>query len=401
MPLTVFSTNLNHIARSLSFTNEPKAMPPGQILPAIEASKADIFEQLLLFDKINFKVYGESVLLPILINFFGLPALEALIEQKAIGFTLWTPMVGYMVNSIPGVDGLIHGTQSSPSHSDPQQSVELGLRNMTRPLLRSKRRGLTKKLVNLYELPSKQLAADARGYTKSAYNSGKLAKLGLDAPERPFDDLSQLDKGALTKHADRLMEYRYLLENDMTSFSSYDFFALFRDTTEKINAAHTVQSNFLELTTVEDIPDLKALRTQITNPLEALPKIRARRSATKFREWIEKASLYDNHSIRENYLAALEEGLGFFQTTSGRVIKTITVSSIGLAIGRQAGGLSAEVLGAGLSALAAPLVEPVTGIVWDQIDEFMFNGLTKGWTPRMFFNDLRDLPSAGLKIPSK
>jgi hypothetical protein len=382
--LTVFTTDLNRIARSAIFIDEPNAIPAAQIPSLFEAQKEEIFEQLLLFETINFKVYGENVILPLLLQFLGLKGLEELIEQGAFGFTLWTPMVGYMEANIPGIDTLIHGSQSDPVHCDPVRSVEMGLNALRRPLDRSVRRSLTKKLVKLYNVPRKNLPDEVAGLTRSAYASGKVRDNGMRSLSLPFDDLSIPEKKKLVGYADRLLEYKFLLENDMTSFSSYDFYTFFRDTAEKIHAAKTVTANFSELTSVEEFPDLKKLITQLHNPYGQLPKLRARRHAVKFREWIARASLYQNHSIKENYLAALEEGSGFFGSKKGRFVRTLAVTSMGMAIGHQLGG-AGSLLGAGVGAV----VEPMTGILWDQIDEFLLDRLAKGWSPRMFFNDLK------------
>lgn len=388
MPLTVFSTDFNHLARSIVFTNEPNPVAPSQILGRINSQQVDIFEQLLLFDRLNFKVYGENAMLPLLIKLLGVQSFEALIEQEAFGFTLWTPMVGYMQSHIPGVDPLVCGTQSSPVHSDPEQSVEAGLKIMTKPLDRKTRRSLTKKLIKLYKVPRKDLSNEAVGFTRTAYKSGKLGKVGLEPFTRDLYDLPLEEKKILSNYAEHLLEYRYLLEHEMTSFSSYDFYTFFRDTAEKINSANTVKDNFSELATIEEIPDFRALITQISDPYQALPKLRDRRNARKFREWIAKASVYENHSIKENYHAALEEGLGFFQTKKGRFVKTLAVTSMGLAIGHKVDGFGEALLG-GVGAVVTPFLEPATGVIWDQIDEFLFNGMTKGWTPRMFFNDIK------------
>ena len=288
-----------------------------------------------------------------------------------------------MNSNIPGVDTLIHGSYSSPVHNDPLQSVETGMNVLANRLRRSDRRRLTKKIVKLYAVPRKNLPDEVSSLTRSAYISGKLLDR-MQVRRRPLDDLSSIEKKEMVQYAERLLEYKYLLENDMTSFSNYDFFTYFQDTAEKLRAAQTVKNNFSELTSLEEFPDLKKLLTQLDNPYLQLPKLRNRRHAVKFRDWIAKASLYQNHSIKENYLSALEEGLGFFKTKKGRFIKTLAVTSMGMAIGHQMGGVETA-----LGAALGNAIEPVTGVVWDQIDEFLLDGLAKGWSPRMFFNDLR------------
>jgi hypothetical protein len=54
------------------------------------AERASLFEHLLLFDTVSIKVYGENVPLALMLRLFGEKGLEALIEQKAIRFVLWT-----------------------------------------------------------------------------------------------------------------------------------------------------------------------------------------------------------------------------------------------------------------------------------------------------------------------
>lgn len=389
MSLTVFSTEFNHIARSATFPGEPRALSPEQIAQAYGTLRADIFEQLLLFDKVNFKVYGENAMLPPLISLFGMKAFEELLEQDAIGFTLWTPTVLFLESNIEGIDGLLHGSLNSKPHSDPAESIELGLKCLRDPLPRPMRRALTKKLVKTYRQPNAQLSGLAVGLTKSAYKSGKLERAGVQTSGRPIDSLLRTDKLILQKCADRLLEYRFLIDSGMTSFSDYEFFSFFRDTAEKVRAAESVTRNFGQLTTVEEVPDLKALIKQISDPYQRLPKLRSTRNALRFRKWIVKASLYGNPSIKESYLDALQEGLGFFETRAGRTIKSIAICSLGFVAGRMVGGMADAMLGGATASVLSPYIDKATDIAWDQIDEHLLQGLTKGWTPRMFFNDLK------------
>jgi hypothetical protein len=52
---------------------------------------------------------------------------EALLEQGAVEFVLWTPNVVYMKTEIPGIHPIASGNLNSSAHSDPEQSIELGL----------------------------------------------------------------------------------------------------------------------------------------------------------------------------------------------------------------------------------------------------------------------------------
>jgi hypothetical protein len=88
-------------------------------------------EALVLCDRLNFKVYGENLSLGVLHDFLGAKTLEALLEQKAISFVQWTPMIG-LIEPYPGMSsevlGLAAGTLTSPEYVDLQLSAEAGLR---------------------------------------------------------------------------------------------------------------------------------------------------------------------------------------------------------------------------------------------------------------------------------
>src|SRR5882757_5438548 len=118
MDQTIFYPGLNEFCRTYLVSN--RAIAPAEMLQfpmRLKEENACIFEQLMLFDKISFKVYGENIVVPYLIGQLGQDAFETLLEQNAIGFTLWTPVVTYMVQDIPGVVGIQAGIHSSPAHS--------------------------------------------------------------------------------------------------------------------------------------------------------------------------------------------------------------------------------------------------------------------------------------------
>jgi hypothetical protein len=56
-------------------------------------------------------------------------------------------------------------------------------------------------------------------------------------------------------------------------------------------------------------------------------------------------------------------------------------------------------IGAGIGALLGgnPLAGTAAGVGLNLLDEFVLNGLAKGWTPRIFIDDLRTLSSTGEK----
>jgi len=391
MPLTVFSSGMNKFCRDYLVAN-PAFTPDGnQFARALFSEQTQIFEQLMLFDKINLKVFGENILVPVLINTFGLEGFEALIEQDAVSFTLWTPLVTFMTTEIPGLIPLQSGNLSTPAHCNPEQSIELGYQWMPKQLPRRVRRGLTKKLMKIYEMPPPELAAAAVSRALSAHKSGKLGKIGFK-PQMPVEELGVTDRRLLCEYATQTLEYTYMLQRDMTSFSNYSYFGLLRDTATKVDLGTALTGNFSKLAILEGFPDFKALLAQIENPFGKLPELRARARAVKFRKWLASMSCPGNTTpISKAYIDAVADAQGFFETKKGRFVKSVALTSIGMAVGGAAGGVAGAMGGAAI----AKFLEPAADFSLDLIDEFALNGLTKGWTPKMFFDDLAALRSKG------
>jgi hypothetical protein len=90
----VFYPDLNYFCRKYLVTGEQLTPADTLLFPQrFKEQEASIFEQLLLFDSISFKVHGENIPLAVLFNILGESALEALMEQRALHFVLWTPQV--------------------------------------------------------------------------------------------------------------------------------------------------------------------------------------------------------------------------------------------------------------------------------------------------------------------
>jgi hypothetical protein len=89
--------------------------------------RRSIFENLLLFDKLALKITNESIPVPVLIGALGQKGFDALLEQNALEFIIWTQRAGSVVQNIAGIDGLVAIGQP-PELLDPEKSIDAGLR---------------------------------------------------------------------------------------------------------------------------------------------------------------------------------------------------------------------------------------------------------------------------------
>jgi hypothetical protein len=389
MPSNVFYPSLNDFCtKYLVLGPKPLNRTDMQQFPARDAAeRAALFEHLLLFDTVSIKLHGENVPLALMLRLFGEKGLEALIEQEAVRFVLWTPTVLHNVTEMPGVNALMSGNLNSPAHSDPEQSFDLGLNWLTEKPPKYLRRRLKKKVLPLYEIPPPDLAAQTVALANSAFASGKLTPLGFDPEKQRIDNLTLAERALFSKCASDLLDYRYLLSRRMTAMSSFEYFSLFSNSLQHIETSGKVVQGFGELAELENMPDLKALFPTLQDGLKQLPRLRDKRKSRKFREWLSSTTSGDKN-ITAEYLAAITEAEGPLNTKTGKFFNALALVSVGATVGHAAEGALPGALAGGLIAqVAAPAVE----FTLDLLDEFLLDGLRKGWQPRMFFNDLRKL----------
>lgn len=386
MAQEIFYPDLNTFCRTYFISNRPVSSEEGALLtPRWKEQEAALFEQLMLFDKISFKVSGENILVPVLIRMFGLKGFEELIEQRSLGFNLWPSDVTHLLSDVPGVDPLQFMTHNAKPYVDPEASIMHGFRWMKEKLPLDVRRRLTRKLLSFYQVVPADLTEQAVCNVHSAYRSGALKLLGMDTA-KDIGNLPVDAKAELAKCASEVMEYSYLLGARMTSFSNPHYYALFHNSASKIQAAEPIQKNFNSIASIEGFPDLKGPRSELGIPLSKLPKLRQKRNAVQFRDWLSTTTYSAaDASITREYISAIADAKGFFDTKRGKVTKSVAMTAIGTGIGAMIGGRE----GGAAGAIIAKFLEPASDFALDLLDEFLISRLTKGWTPRMFFDDLR------------
>lgn len=367
---------------------KPLTAADAQEFPARDAAeRAALFEHLLLFDTLSIKVYGENVPLAVMLRLFGEAGVEALIEQKAIKFILWTPMILHGVTEMPGINALMSGNVNSPVHTDPEQSFDLGLNWLTEKPSRRLRKRLKRKILPLYELPPADLAGETVALANSAFASGKLKPLGFDPAKQRLDNLPLEERARLAKCATGLLEYRFLMSQQMTSMSSFEYFSLFSDSLQRIQTAEQASQAFATLAKLENMPDLRAVFPLVKDGLKEVPRLREKRTALKFRAWL-STTVAGDKSVTEEYLAAICDAKGPLDTKGGKLFKSFALASAGAAAGHA---LEGALPGALMGSIIAQAAGPAVDFALDLVDEFVLDGLRKGWHPRMFFDDLRRL----------
>jgi hypothetical protein len=132
IPKALFSTGLDTIATK--WYKNPRAA--NELLPSIRQQELTenlrIAEALVISPKVSFRIRGENVVLCALVDTFGAKHVERLLEEGALEFILWRGEVLKWEKPRPGLHPLAPFVANDPAHSDPQASVELGLKGWSR-----------------------------------------------------------------------------------------------------------------------------------------------------------------------------------------------------------------------------------------------------------------------------
>lgn len=386
MAINAFYCDLDEFCRKYLVSNKPVTQEDfGLFVPRKMEIDSSIFENLMIFDKTTLKVYGENIPLAYLLGIMGERAFEELVEQDAIGFVLWRPMVTYFLEKIEGVDPLSSGNTSSPAHSDPEQSLELGLKWLKQPMLRAKRRSLIRKLRDKYEITEDQLPHDAVRLVRSAYDSRRLDAYGFDSGSVLYRDIQAELIPGLAKHAENILEYIFLLNNQLSSVSKKEYFDYLLTSSDRLTAANSAMSNFCKISDVAGIPDLKMMFHNTESPFTKLLKVRNKGYARRFRGWLSEVDgELDSAEAAKAYYEAILKPQGFFKTTPGKITKTLSMTAIGMGVGALVGGPAAMALGA----VGGKLIEGAADTGLDLMDQYLLDGMMKGWTPKVFIEKL-------------
>lgn len=245
-------------------------------------------------------------------------------------------------------------------------------------------------------MPEKALSDTSIKAVGQSLQLGGMEHYGIPKIIGNADNLTEVQKRVVTKCADEFAEYEFLLKHNMTSFSNYRYFSPFWASAERFQMMNRAVTGFSAMATLEGVPDLKALFHEIEGPLKKVPQLRKTHNAVRFREWLEKTSGESpDVDMVKSYLDSISNRKGVMDSTPRRLLKSVAMAAIGIGVGSAAGAYAGAQAGAlaGVgatmaTAAAAKMAEFATDTGIGVFDAFVLERVTKGWSPRMFFDDL-------------
>ncbi|SFM07191.1 hypothetical protein [Halanaerobium salsuginis] len=383
MASLIFDKDLNLFARKYFIKEDSRSVNSQNMIFEHNRIIRKIGEMLLRHKGIAFKVYGKNIPLAILTNMFGISGVEKLLEQEAIKFILWTPMITYNSSDINGILPLQIGNVSSEPHSDPEKSAVLGLKFMKRLPKRRDRRRLVRKVIKAYEVPSPNAAKEAVKFGHEGYKSNIFKNMGLSR-KKNITDLNKKERAKLCSLATQCLELSILSEFKFHTLDSINLMNLTRVEFNRLQKAKVIEKMENKLFEIEKLPNFSKLIKEEVIDIKEIPELRAKKDAIKFRSWISNIADKSNmEDITKEYLDSITESKGFFETNKGKFIKTVGVTSISSGIGSLIGGGYGVVLG---GFIGKSTLEPLVDLGLNLLDTYILSGITKGWHPRHYFD---------------
>jgi hypothetical protein len=361
--------------------------------------KEDLFEQLLLFESVNFSVNGPNTIVPLLYRAMGEKALEAFLEQDALSFTIWTPQPmmahdgGKVASTFVGRIGDGNG-----SELDIERIVDTGLSIQYVGMPDWYKRVIRQKVCARHQLLDEKLPETAWKVAELALIGGELESMGLASRETILGSTTK-DGSLFTEAAESILSYRFVLENGMASHNDPGLFKIFGVGAQNLRASTSLAARYTVISDYEKFPNLRTLYGKIDKPFQIASTFRSTHTAKRFREWLsESIDTSSDINIIRDYVDACGNRKGMFESAPAKFLKLTGMVAIGHVIlpgahllGEAAGAILSGVPAEALGAISETASEVGLGV----IDSFVIDNLKIGWTPRAYFVRLRRIQRRG------
>ncbi len=345
-----------------------------------EEMTAQLFEQLMLFDKVVISTNRLNFGLYFLIKKLGLKTVEQLLDKGCISFMLWTPLLvsgsgkqmedGSIDESVIYTQPPIAACTFSDEESDPENNINRVLSNLS--LARDVRRDLTKKLIKHYQVPNGiMVSTESANLIINSYKKGLLDQFGLPFQKEP-NLLTLEERQKMLGIGIDLLETAILSDFNLKSYRNFEHFNIIKQSIERIGKAYKIAENADSVLNYEYVPDLKELFLQEKLDFESVFKLRQTGNAKYFRNWINGVG--EKMSSKEITIEYLNEIKGKNKSSEAEHKLMHTIASI--------------IAGAALGAIPGPegLMASAGLTIFEK---YILENILKGKNPSMFVEDIK------------
>lgn len=354
-----------------------------EIRAAIALEMLRVAEALVISPRVTFKIYGENVVLSILVKFFGEKRVRELLEGRSIDFVLWTPEVTYTSDRkilAQGIWPIQSGIHTSAPHSDPLVSALTGLEGWCPEVTSANRTELAKLAARNTFLPPEDLSHKAVSRIVQAYTAGVLDDQGFSSTVEINEiEIPQIRR--LAKLAENAVEACIILDRDLDVLQSEESWESLWYMIATLKAKGGIRDAAREILNLERLPSIPALILDRSITWDDVITIRGRKETQHFRRWLwSQPNPNDVKGVSEEYLRVITYKKDLTDKAWFKAAKISTVSVIGALIGSVVadtiGSITGTLVGSGIG----------TGI--SLADGLLVDRLLNRPSPRRFATDV-------------
>jgi hypothetical protein len=363
-----------------------------------QQNRENIANQLLIYDEIIIptKDYG---IIPILINWFGLDSFLMELEHNTFSFLHTNSLLGYAGNGV-GISGFTIEEQGKPFEwwqdamfRDSSIAIEQQLKNMCSFISKETRNNIVSTILKrtkeveydndffMKNIVHETYYNDIKG-NKDLYESvvaevlkGQNGAIFLERlPGINSNELRVLNQeGKIQNSIDLVLRIAEInMELFMASISDdADLFT--SDGAEKLLEKKLIRSGIsenllkgcLSILELRNIPSIGKAVAQGEISFEDLLKIRQNNNSVKFRSWLRNNDSKDPEELKKLYVDSLEKKL-WIETLPGKSLRFAITTGIGV-------------------------INPPVGLVISVIDNFYLERWMKGYSPKIFLDEISKL----------
>lgn len=207
---------------------------------------AELFEQLLVFDKITISTNRLNFALAFLIKNLGINTTERLFDYGYIRLMIWTPVMmtssgrrredGSIDESVIYGKPPIGAGSLDAKDTDPEENIRKALSHFN--ILRDRRRIFTRLASKDYLVPNGMVfSTDSANFVIDAYQKNTLATLGLPFDKVP-EQLDFLQRQSLLDLGHKVLETAILSKYNLKSYENFEHFEICKQNLSHIGKAH-------------------------------------------------------------------------------------------------------------------------------------------------------------------
>ncbi|MDO9635218.1 MAG: hypothetical protein Q7J05_09340 [Paludibacter sp.] len=344
---------------------------------------AELFEQLLIFDKVIISTNRLNFSLFFLIKKLGLNNVERLFDSGYIKLLLWSPLIltgtgrqredGTIDESIILGQPPIVGGSLSSGDTDPEKNIHNALIHFN--LHRDRKRILTRRIEKNYIIPNGlEYSTDSAKFVIDSYLNNNLTELGLPFVKEP-DQLILEERRLLLGLGYRVLETALISKYELKSYQNYEHFTICKQNLKNIGKAYNISENTSTILKLENLPDLKTLFLSERLTFDNVFILRHLSNAKFYRKWINEIGEDSNaQEISKEYLNQIKGSSKFFESYGGKFIRNIGMFGVSSALG----------------SVIAGTVGVIAGFSLGLLDTYVLDNILKGKNPSMFVDDIRD-----------